>query len=136
MGIVLLPVFLVMLLGFSYQGIRTGARAILRSQRRPAAVLVLIAMSIGLAAAEIVLPFALVASSRVSAGGFAVVVVSCVGGLAGWAGTCFGEQYRKTARPIHGLSSAAFFLAAGSFPIMWFWLAERMSTSFHVGWIY
>ena len=136
MGILVLPIFLLMLLGFSYQGLTLGVDAILRSQGRPTAVLTVVAMSMGLALAAIVLPFLVVASKQVSQGGFVAVAVCSVGGIAWLSGTRFRELYAITDRPIHGLSGAAFFLAAASFPIMWFWLAEKIGVWFQVGWVY
>ena len=136
MGIILIPMFLVMLLGFSYLGIKSGAQAILRAQGRLTATLILIAMSTALIAAAIVLPFTVVASTRVSAGGFIFFVILGVAGVAGLAGAFFKEQFRKTEKPVHGLSAAAFFLAAASFPVTWLWLAERMKGWFMVGWDY
>jgi hypothetical protein len=136
MGIILIPMFLVMLLGFSYLGIKSGAQAVLRAQGRLTATLILTAMSTALGAAAIVLPFMVVASTRVSAGGFIVFVIFGVAGVAGLAGAYFKEQFRKTDKPVHGLSAAAFFLAAASFPVTWLWLAERMEAWFMVGWDY
>lgn len=136
MGILLLPIFLAMLLGFSYHGIKTGVIVIFASKKRLNAVFGLTAMSVGLATAEIVLPFAFVASSEVSAGGFPIVVVFVVGSVAGLVGIYFRDLYRRTAQPVHGLFSTALFLAGGGFPILWFWLAERMQIWFKVKWIY
>lgn len=136
MGIVLLPLLLIMLLGFFYVGARSGVHVVLKSQRRLTAISVLTAMSVALATADITLPFAIVASDSVSAGGFAIVVTLSVAVTAGFAGTFFRERYRSMARPIYGLCSAAFFLSGSVFPIMWFSLAERMSILFKVNWIY
>lgn len=136
MGILVVPMFLVMILGFSYQGLTLGVDVILRSQRRPIAVLTVVAMSLGLAMAGIVLPFFVVASRQVSHGGFVAVAVFSVGGTAWVAGTLFQAMYRKTNKSIHGISGASFFLAAGSFPVMWFWLAEKISIWLKVEWIY
>lgn len=136
MGIVLLPVYLIMLFGFSYQGVRAGAHAVLASRGRPTAFAVLMTMSVVLAAVEIVLPFAVVASRDVSAGGFAVVVAAGVAIVAGLAGTWFRERYLRSARPIDGLSGAACFLAAAAFPVMWFTLAETLRAWFEVHWMY
>lgn len=128
--------FLVMLLAFSYLGIKSGAQAISRAQGRLTATLVLTAMSTVLIAAAIVLPFTVVASTRVSAGGFIFFVTLGVAGVAGVVGSYFKEQHRKTDKPVHGLFAAAFFLAAASFPVTWLWLAERMKAWFMVGWDY
>jgi hypothetical protein len=111
--------FLAMFVGFSYLGIESGASAILRAQGRLTAILLLVAMSTVLIAAEIVLSFALVASTRVSAGGFIFFAILGIGGIAGLAGMCFKGQYRKTDKPIYGLFAAAFFVAAASFPLTW-----------------
>ena len=136
MGIILAPIFLAMLLVFSYLGIRSGAHAILRAQGRLTATLILMAMSTVLIAAAIVVPFTVAASTRVSAGGFIVFVIFAVAGVAGLAGVYFKEQYRKTDKPVHGLFAAAFFLAAASFPVTWLCFAERMQAWFMVGWVY
>ncbi|MEW6372857.1 MAG: hypothetical protein AB1584_18150 [Pseudomonadota bacterium] len=136
MGIILVPMFLVMLLVFSYLGIKTGTQAVLRAQGRLTATLILMAMSTALIAAAIVLPFTVVASTRVPAGGFILLATFGVAGVAGVAGTSFKEQYRKTGKPIHGLFAAAIFLAAASFPVTWLCLAERMQAWFMVGWSY
>ena len=136
MGIILIPMFLVMLLSFSYLGIKSGAQAVLLAQGRLTATLILTAMSIALSAAAIVLPFLFVAATRVSAGGFIVLVIFGVAGVAGLAGAYLKEKFRETDKPVHGLSAAAFFLAAASFPVTWLWLAERMKAWFMVGWDY
>lgn len=136
MGILLIPMFLVMLLGFSYLGIKSGAQAVFLAQGRLTATLILTAMSTALSAAAIVLPFMVVASTRVSAGGFIVFVIFRVAGVAGLAGAYFKEQFRKTDKPVQGLAAAAFFFAAASFPVTWLWLAERMAAWFMVGWDY
>ena len=121
---------------FSYLGIKSGAHAILRAQGRLTATLILTAMSTVLIAAAIVLPYTVVASTRVSAGGFIIFVILAVAGPGGLAGTYFKEQYRKTDRPVHGLFAAAFFLAAACFPVTWLCLAERMQAWFMVGRVY
>jgi hypothetical protein len=136
MGLILLLVFLAMLLGFSCLGIPLGVRAVCRAQGRTAAALVLAVASVGLGALAVVLPFALVMSSRVSAWGFVLVVTVCVGGIAGLAGFVLRRRFRETGRPAGGLSGAAFFLAAAAFPVNWFWLAPRLEAWFRVGWIY
>ena len=128
--------FLVMLLVFSCLGIKSGAQVILRAQDRLTATLVLIAMSTALIAAAIILPFTVVASTRVSAGGVIFFGILAVAGVAGLAGAYFKEQYRNTDKPVHGLSAAAFFFAAASFPLTWLWLAERMKAWFMVSWNY
>jgi hypothetical protein len=136
MGIILIPIFLVMLFGFSYLGIKSGVQAVLRAQGRLTATLVLIAMSTALMAAAIILPFTVVASARVSASGFIFFVILGVAGVAGLAGAYFKEQFRKTDKPVHGLSATAFFFAAASFPVTWLWLADRMKALFMVSWDY
>ena len=136
MGIMLIPLFLAMLLGFSYPGIRLGVRAVVQAQGRLTATLVLLAASAGLGLCAVALPFAVVAGGRVAAWGFIFVVAACVAGLLGAAGTYGNARFRATGRPVAGLLGAASFLAAGSFPVMWFWLAPRLEVWFGVGWTY
>jgi hypothetical protein len=57
MGIVLVPLLFVMLLGFSYLGIKSGSQAILNARGRLTATLFLLAVTALLATVEIVLPF-------------------------------------------------------------------------------
>ena len=136
MGIILIAVFLAMLLGFSCLGIPLGVRAVCRARGRTTAVLVLSAASAGLGVLAVLLPFALVMSSRVSAWGFVLVVTACVGAIAGLAGAVLGQRFRESGRPADGLFGAAFFLSAAAFPVNWFWLAPRLEAWFRVGWTY
>lgn len=136
MGIILIPLFLAMLPGFAYPGIRLGVRAVLRAQGRLTATGVLLAASAGLGLCAVVLPFAVMTGSRVSAWGFIFIVMACVAGILGAAGSFGSARFRDTGRPIAGLLGAASFLAAASFPVMWFWLAPRLETWFRVGWTY
>jgi hypothetical protein len=136
MGMILLAVFLAMLLGFSYPGVRLGIRAVSRARGRSTATLILCAAGAGLGMVAVVLPFALVASSKVSAWGFVLLVAVCVGGVASLAGSVLKQRFHETGRPIHGLFGAAFFLAAAAFPVNWFWLGPRLEAWFRVGWTY
>jgi hypothetical protein len=136
MGIILIPLFLAMLAGFSCSGIQLGVRAVLRAQGRLTATLVLLAASAGLGLCAVVLPFALMTGSRVSAWGFIIVAMACVAGILGAAGSYGNARFREAGRPIDGLLGAASFLGAGSFPVMWFVLAPRLETWFRVGWTY
>jgi hypothetical protein len=136
MGIILIPLFLAMLLGFSCPGIGLGVRAVLRAQGRLTATLALLAASVGLGLCAVVLPFAVMTGSRVSAWGFIFIVMACVAGILGAAGAFGNARFRATGRPVDGLLGAASFLAAGRFPVMWFWLAPRLEVWFRVGWIY
>lgn len=136
MGIALLLVFLGMLVGFSYLGLRSGVPAIQASRSRLGAALALSVMAVVLAVIEVVLPFAIVSSTRVSAGGFTVIITLSVVIIASLAGTFFAVKFRRTEFTIYGLCSAAFSFAAGLFPIIWFLLADRVSACFEVGWIY
>ncbi len=136
MGIILIPLFLAMLLGFSCRGILLGMRAVLQAQGRLTATLVLLAATVCLGLCAVVLPFALVAGGRVSAWGFIFIVMACVAGILGMAGSYGNARFRATGRPVAGLLGAASFLGAGSFPVMWFWLAPRLETWFRVGWTY
>lgn len=136
MGIVLLLVFLGMLVGFSYLGLRSGVPAIQASRSRLGAALALSVMAVVLAVIEVVLPFAIVSSTRISAGGFIVIITLSVLIIASLAGTFFAVKFRTTEHTIYGLCSAAFSFAAAVFPIIWFLLADRVSVYFAVGWIY
>ena len=136
MGIILIPMFVAMLLGFTYQGIKLGSQSILRARGRTTATLLLLAASAGLGLLSVVVPFALVSSSRVSAGQFVVVVTACVAGVAGLAGGHLKHRFRTTDKPVAGLYGAACFLAAGVFPIAWFALGKRLEGWFQVSWIY
>ena len=133
---ILVPLFLAMLLGFSCPGIRLGIRAVLQAQGRLAATLVLLATSAGLGLCAVVLPFAVMTGSRVSPWGFVFIVMACVAGMLGAAGAYGNARFRATGRPVDGLLGAASLLAAGSFPVMWFWLAPRLEVWFRVGWTY
>jgi hypothetical protein len=82
------------------------------------------------------LPFAVMTGRRVSAWGFMVVAMACVAGILGAAGAYGNARFRAGGRPVDGLFGAASFLAAGSFPVMWFWLAPRLEVWFRVGWVY
>lgn len=136
MGIILIPLFLAMLLGFSYAGIGLGSRAVSRARGRPTAFVVLLAASAALGLGAVVLPFAVMAASRVSAWGFVFAATACVAGLLGAAGSYFKTRFRDAGRPVDGLLGAASFLAAGGFPVLWFWLAPRLEVWFQVGWTY
>lgn len=136
MGIILIPLFLAMLLGFSCPGIGLGMRAVLRAQGRLSATLVLLAASAGLGLCAVVLPFAVMTGRRVSAWGFVFVALACVAGVLGAAGIYGNARFRATGRPAEGLLGAASLLGAGSFPVMWFWLAPRLEAWFRVGWTY
>lgn len=136
MGIILIPLFLAMLLGFSWAGIGLGTRAVARAQGRLTASVVLLVASAGLGQCAVVLPFAVMTGSRVSAWGFIVTVMACVAGLLGTAGSYFRTRFYHTGRPVDGLLGASSFLAAASFPVTWFWLAPRLEVWFRVGWIY
>lgn len=136
MGIILLSVFLAMLLGFLYPGIELGRSAVSRSRGRSTAAFVLLTASGGLGLLAVVLPFALVASSRVSAWGFVFGTAVGVGSVAALSGSCLKQRFRKTGKPVDGLCGAAFFFAAAAFPLNWFWLAHRLERWFHVNWSY
>jgi len=136
LGLILLPLYLAMLLGFTFGGVKVGWRAIARARGRLTATTLLIVTSAGLAALAIVLPFAYAAAQRVSAGGFALVTVFCVSAVTMSVGLVLNERFAKEGRPVDGLFASAFFLAGASFPISWFWLGERMETLFQVAWIY
>jgi hypothetical protein len=82
------------------------------------------------------LPFALMASSRVSAFGFLFGSLYAVAGVATFGSIYFRELYRQTGRTIFGLTAAALCFSAASFPVTWFWLSERMSGWFRLTWSY
>jgi hypothetical protein len=84
----------------------------------------------------VALPFAAMTGRRVSAWGFIFIVVVCVAGILGAAGKYGKTRFRATGRPVDGLLGAASLLAAGSFPVMWFWLAPRLEVWFRVEWTY
>jgi hypothetical protein len=136
MGMILILLFLAMLLGFSYPGIALGVRAVLKARGRLTATLVLLAASAGLGLCAVVLPFAVMTGRRVSAWGFVFIVMVCVAGILGAAGAYGNGRFRATGRPVDGLLGAASLLAAGSFPVMWFWLAPRLEVWFRVEWTY
>jgi hypothetical protein len=136
MGLILLPVFLAMLLGFFYQGIKLGIPAVMRARGRSTAALLLAVASAGLGLVGVIVPFALVASSRVSAWGFVFMAAACVAGVAAFAGAYLKRRFRATGKPIDGLFGAAVFLAAAAFPVSWFWLAQRLEAWFQVDWSY
>lgn len=133
---ILIPLFLAMPLGFSYSGIALGIRAVLQARGRLTATLVLLAASAGLGLCTVALPFAAMTGRRVSAWGFIVIVAVCVAGILGAAGAYGNARFRAAGRPVDGLLGAASLLAAGSFPVMWFWLAPRLEVWFRVGWTY
>jgi hypothetical protein len=136
LGLILLPLYLAMLLGFASGGARLGWRAVVRARGRLTAACVLAAAAMGLAALAIALPFAFVAGHRVSAGGFAVMAALGVGAVAMLAGLSLNERFVRAGRPVDGLLASAFFLAGASFPLSWFWLGERMEALFQVMWVY
>jgi hypothetical protein len=136
MGMILILLFLAMLLGFSCSGIALGVRAVLRAQGRLTATLLLLAAGAGLGLCAVVLPFAAMTGRRVSAWGFIFAMMVCVAGVLGTAGAYGGARFRATGWPVDGLLGAASLLAAGSFPVMWFWLAPRLEVWFRVGWTY
>jgi hypothetical protein len=136
MGIILIPMFIAMVLGFSYPGIRLGRQAIVRARGRVTATAVLAAASAGLSLVSVVLPFALAATRQVSAGGFVLIAACCVAGVAGTVGSHFTRRFRATGRPVAGLVGAASFLGAAGFPLVWFWLGARLAIWFEICWIY
>jgi hypothetical protein len=136
MGIILIPMFLAMVLGFSYPGIRLGGQAVVRAGGRVTAGLLLVGASAGLSLVSVALPLALVVPRRVSAGGFVMIAAWCVAGIAGVAGIHLKNRFRVTGRPVAGLLGAACFLAAAGFPLVWFWLGERLAKWFQISWIY
>jgi hypothetical protein len=136
MGIILAPILLAMFVGFSYHGIKSGVTAILDAPGRLGAIVALVVMSGFFGAAVIVVPFAFAANSSVSPAEFMLRIIVAVGCIAGLAGRHFSGQYVLTEKPIYGLCAAAFYLAAGSFPFTWFWLADSLRARFGIEWTY
>lgn len=135
MGIILVPLFLAMLVGFSYLGIRSSLQAVLAARGRLTAVVFLATTTAVFAIVGIVLPFAVLASRRVPTGSV-VMYAFAIGGVATLAGTFLMQRYRATGKPVAGLCAAAIFFAAALFPINWFWWADRARAWFHVTWSY
>lgn len=136
MGIFLAPVLLAMLIGFSFLGLRSGFRLVAAARHRLKTAAIVLTTSIALALLAIVLPFALVASTRVPAFGFLFTILIVVAGVAALAGTLLEELHRKTDRSVYGLAAVALYLAAASLPVTWFWLSERLGEWFRIAWSY
>jgi hypothetical protein len=136
MGILLLPAFIFMFLVFFYFGVNAGIIAVSKSSDRVTAGVFLAGITVALIFAEFIIPFSFVSSSAISAGGFTIKLVFFISSLALLGGKYFHRKFVTTGKPMNGLFSAALFIAAAFFPIIWLSLAERMSDWFHVKWIY
>ncbi|TWI46523.1 hypothetical protein IP92_02882 [Pseudoduganella flava] len=125
-----------MFVGFATTGIATAVRALHAAPDALQALGQLVALTALASGAAIVVPFAVVATQRVSAFGFCFLTILAVSTVAVAAGALLHERFAATREARHGVFAAACLLGGASFPVTWFAFAHTLERWFHVQWSY